>query len=216
MSDHLTRSKYATNRKEDLKSIKVVGALLGRQQGRVMEIVNTVELTLKEPTPGKPVVTESFCRERIEAYKKIWPDLDCIGWYSADCLDHDTPLPIDLSIHQSMQGFTENPIFLLMNPDSKEAREKRVLPFYIYELDSSHQNMVRLEYTLATSDSERIAVDHMVKAIDPNAKVSALSQNILTSVNALKLLRRKIRFLIDIVRNSQEVRQNHDFMRKLN
>lgn len=93
-----------------------------------------------------------------------------------------------------------------MNPDSKEAREKRILPFYIYELDGSHQNMVRLEFTLATSDSERIAVDHMVKAIDPNAKVSALSQNILTSVNALKLLRRKIRFLIDIVRNSQEVR----------
>lgn len=99
VSDHLTRSRYATNRKEDLKTIKVVGALLGRQQGRVMEIVNTVELTLKETVHGKPVVNEGFCRERLEAYKKIWPDLDCIGWYSTDLQDHDNPLPIDLSIH---------------------------------------------------------------------------------------------------------------------
>jgi hypothetical protein len=35
------------------------------------------------------------------------------------------------------------------------------------------------------------------------------------SLNALKLLRRKVRFLIDIVKNSPEVQQNHNFMRRL-
>jgi hypothetical protein len=69
---------------------------------------------------------------------------------------------------------------------------------------------------LATSDSERIAVDHVAKAIDPNAKTSALSQNMISSLNAVKILRRKINFLMDMVHNSQEVRANHEFMRKLN
>jgi hypothetical protein len=69
---------------------------------------------------------------------------------------------------------------------------------------------------LATSDSERIAVDHVVKAVDPNAKSSVLSQNLQSSLNALKLLRKKLKFLIAIVKNSDEVRKNKEFMRKLN
>jgi hypothetical protein len=73
-----------------------------------------------------------------------------------------------------------------------------------------------LDYTLASSDSERIAVDNVAKAVDPNAKTSTLSTNMVASLNALKILRRKIKFLIDIVKNSEEVRKNHEFMRKLN
>lgn len=73
-----------------------------------------------------------------------------------------------------------------------------------------------MDFSLATSDSERIAVDHVAKAVDPNAKTSVLSQNMQASINAVKLLRRKINFLIDLVKNSEEVRKNHEFMRKLN
>jgi hypothetical protein len=72
-----------------------------------------------------------------------------------------------------------------------------------------------LDYELATSDSERISVDHVAKAQDSSINTSMLSQNMRASLNALKLLRRKIRFLIDIARNSEEVRKNHNFMRKL-
>lgn len=74
-----------------------------------------------------------------------------------------------------------------------------------------------MDYSLATEDSERIAVDNVAKAVD-NSKVattSQLSTNMTAPLNALKLLRRKIRFLIDVVRNSPEIRQNHAFMRRL-
>jgi len=69
---------------------------------------------------------------------------------------------------------------------------------------------------LATSDSERIAVDHVAKAIDTGSRTSMLSQNLVSTLNAIKLLRSKIRFLIDIVNNSPEVKKNHEFMRRLN
>jgi hypothetical protein len=35
-------------------------------------------------------------------------------------------------------------------------------------------------------------------------------------INAVNILRSKINFLIDVVKNSKEVRANHEFMRKLN
>lgn len=75
-----------------------------------------------------------------------------------------------------MQKFTENPLYIIMNPDSKEASDKGKLPYFLYELNNQTlTDFVRLDYALATSDSERIAVDHIVKAADPNAKTSVLS-----------------------------------------
>ncbi len=37
-----------------------------------------------------------------------------------------------------------------------------------------------------------------------------------SSLNALKSLRSRLNFLIDMVKNSEEVRKNHEFMRRLN
>ena len=87
---------------------------------------------------------------------------------------------------------------------------------FLYELEQGSQaGFLRLDYSLATSDSERIAVNDVTKSSDASLTTSQLSTNIGSSLNALKLLRRKIKFLVDIVRNSPEVRQNHVFMRKL-
>ena len=56
----------------------------------------------------------------------------------------------------------------------------------------------------------------MTKAVDPNAKKSSVSTNLDSSVNALKLLRSKILFLIDIFENSEAVRKNPSYCRRLN
>jgi COP9 signalosome complex subunit 6 len=42
LSDHFTRARYQQDKKSQ---IRVVGALLGRQEGRVIDIVNTVEFS---------------------------------------------------------------------------------------------------------------------------------------------------------------------------
>lgn len=129
------------------------------------------------------------------------------------------PALADTPLHKQFQHFTESPLFAILNPESDEARKKKILPLFIYELEqaTSQPQFIRLDYSLATEDSERIAVDNVAKAQD-NSKVATSSQmstNMTASLNALKLLRRKIKFLVDIVRNSPEVRQNHQFMRKL-
>jgi len=69
---------------------------------------------------------------------------------------------------------------------------------------------------LAQSEDERIAVDNVAKAQDSTAKQSTLSTNMIASVNAVKLLRRKMKFLVDMFENSPEVRSSPDYTRRLN
>lgn len=44
ITDHHTRGKYLSQKDQPFR---IIGALLGKQEGRVMEIVNTVELSFK-------------------------------------------------------------------------------------------------------------------------------------------------------------------------
>jgi len=216
VSDHLTRAKHLSNKKE-WADLRVIGALLGKQEGRVLEIVNTIELSFTPSQEGNDAITmnEQFCAKRLDAYKKIFPDLDCLGWYSADFRNNDKPTVNDANVHKRMKHFSENPLYLKLNPESLEAKERSHIPFYLYELDAQLQ-FVRLDYELATADSERIAVDQVSKALDPNKKTSELSHNLQSTLNAVKFLRIKINFLISMVKSSEEVRKNHQFMRKLN
>jgi len=73
-----------------------------------------------------------------------------------------------------------------------------------------------MDFKLASSDDEQIAITGVAKEVDPEAKVSALSQQMESSVNAIKILRGKVRFLIDMVKNCPEIRSNQNFMRRLN
>mmetsp|Transcript_15523 Transcript_15523/g.10892 ORF Transcript_15523/g.10892 Transcript_15523/m.10892 type:complete len:109 (+) Transcript_15523:59-385(+) len=78
MSDHYTRAKY----REKINPIRVVGVILGRQEARNLEIVNSIEVKFDMPNGTDITIDENFMRQRIEAYKKMYVDLDCIGWYS--------------------------------------------------------------------------------------------------------------------------------------
>ena len=66
----------------------------------------------------------------------------------------------------------------------------------MYETNQVSKQFEVLDWRLAQSEDERIAIDSVAKAIDPNAKISALSSNMLSSVNAIRLLRKKIKFLV--------------------
>mmetsp|Transcript_36651 Transcript_36651/g.35431 ORF Transcript_36651/g.35431 Transcript_36651/m.35431 type:complete len:120 (-) Transcript_36651:463-822(-) len=119
----------------------------------------------------------------------MFPDLDCVGWYSTILKGgEDKPTEADSIVHKKFLKFTENPMNLIMNPESKDARESKKMPFFLYEipnLSSGNSTFEKLDYNLATSDSERIAVDNVAKAIDPNARNSNLSQNLQSSLNSI-------------------------------
>ena len=57
-----------------------------------------------------------------------------------------------------------------------------------------------LDYSPASEASEQIAVDDVANAVDPNAKDSILSQRMAAHINAVKILRSKLNFLITAVK----------------
>ena len=48
------------------------------------------------------------------------------------------------------------------------------MPFFLYE------NFEEINFNLAQSDDERIAVENVTKAINPDSKISAVSQNLIS------------------------------------
>ena len=107
-------------------------------------------------------------------------------------------------------------MLLIMNVQSEAARNKKKVPIFLYETNQNAYRFEQLDFELAQSEDERIAVDHVTKAVDPHAKHSSVSTNLESSVNALKLLRSKILFLTDLFQKSSEVRTNPSYTRRLN
>lgn len=182
---------------------------------------------------GNIEIDESFAKERIEAYKTMYADLECIGWYSVrggpSCTgkkEFDNPTAQDLELHKSViSKLCENALMLVMNPLSTEAQDKKRLPLFIYEMTQTQEDLekktgktsfVPIEFTLASSDSEQISVNDVAHAVDKDAKVSGMSQQMASALNAVKILRSKLNFLIAVVQQSPEIRKNHAFMRRLN
>lgn len=147
----------------------------------------------------------------------MFPSLDCLGWYQSNSdKPSDLPADNDLKLQTVIQEASENPIYLIFNEKSAEAKKRGAIPIFMYETNQVSKQFETVDYTLAQSEDERIAIDTVAKAIDPNAKISALSTNMISSVNSIGLLRKKIKFLIAIFRNEKKVSENPAFSRRLN
>jgi COP9 signalosome complex subunit 6 len=75
-ADHCNRSKYIEPRQT-----RVIGVLLGKQEGRVLDLINSIELKFIN-TNGVLSIDEAFAARRLAAYKTMFPNLDCLGWYT--------------------------------------------------------------------------------------------------------------------------------------
>ena len=82
----------------------------------------------------------------------------------------------------------------------------------MYEVQKD--DFVQQQFRLASSETEQIAVQDVLMALRPDESRSA--HELKAPLQALKLLREKLNFIIAAVENSAELRKNHDFMRRLN
>ena len=73
-----------------------------------------------------------------------------------------------------------------------------------------------MDFQLARADDERIVVDELAKQVKKDAKQSSVATNLISNLNAIKILRRKILFLVDVFSKSKEVQARPDFVRRLN
>eukprot|EP00439_Symbiodinium_sp_Y106_P071909 s699_g13.t1 len=197
ISDHVVRFRSAS------RSERVLGALLGAQEGRRIDVHNSFELVLQEES-GERSLDLEFFQQRLAQYLEVFPRYEFLGWYSTG----PHPEEADKALHRKIQevGANENPFALLMDTD-KMSREKASqgedLPVKVYdatvhiEQGAATVTWNEVLYIIDTLEAERIAVNHVAKSAttatsgyssDFTQYTSGLSNSVVMLSNRIKEL----------------------------
>nr|CAG4637143.1 EOG090X08T4 [Ceriodaphnia reticulata]SVE73031.1 EOG090X08T4 [Ceriodaphnia reticulata] len=208
ISEHWTRV-----RAQEGKAQQVIGALIGKQKGRSLEIMNSFELVFT--IIDNIVIDRDYYNTKEEQFKQVFSDMDFLGWYTTG----DTPNESDIHVHKQICEINESPVILKLNPFTRNAD----LPVTMYEsvidLVNGEATMlfVELSYTLATEEAERIGVDHVARmASGDSAESSQVAEQLQAQHNAVKMLANRVRLILEYIRAMErgEVPKSHEVLRE--
>jgi COP9 signalosome complex subunit 6 len=191
----LTRLKLQKNTPEPF----VLGALLGTQNGREVEIVNTFELAVEGDSE---TVDHGFLVSRRDQYKQVFPSLEFIGWYTVA----PRVSPRHIALHEQFTAYSSTPLLLVLHPSLSTVTSGDVnaqtLPFKAYEPSieirdrKSRSVFIEVSYTVETGEAERIAVDWTARG---GGSGTSLESHLATQRSAVKMLHERILILVKYV-----------------
>mmetsp|Transcript_40628 Transcript_40628/g.104022 ORF Transcript_40628/g.104022 Transcript_40628/m.104022 type:complete len:307 (-) Transcript_40628:189-1109(-) len=207
VSDHFTRTKANV---DDAPS-RVLGCLLGSHTGRVVEISNSFELQYNADG-GEVRLDKEFLATKQDQYKKVFPTIDVVGWYSSGSELQDE----DMQIHKLMMETNESPVFLMLNPRIDPAAKD--LPIALYESElhfidgCSSVVFVSATYSIETSEAERIAVDQVAKILPSGTSSGSdhLSAHYTALHSAMKMLNSRVGALLRVLQDMKSGAMPYD------
>jgi len=212
ISDHFTREKVTKG-----ENTRVFGALIGLQKGRKVEIFDSFAFLLKKEN-GNYVVDTEYLSTKIDQFKKVFEDYECLGWYATG--DHIESY--DQEVHVALAKFNESPLYLLLDPFP--AINSRDMPLTLMEGqlkiqdDTTTYKFGKIPYKIETTDAERIAVDHVARAGSSNDEGSKLTAHLLSIRNAIKMLNMRIKLIVQFIeaQKSGELPVDYSLLRRIN
>ena len=109
ISEHWTRINA---QQETHTKIIIIGAFIGKQKGRNIEIMNSFELKF-DIIESKVIIDSDYYKTKEQQFKQVFPDFDFLGWYT----NGDVPNEVDMAIHhQIIDQIHESPLFLKLDP----------------------------------------------------------------------------------------------------
>jgi len=219
ISDQWTRARVQNS----VENPRVIGALLGIQSGRNVEIFNSFELVFQIDNKSKDVTIESkYLTRKQEQFKKVFPTYDFLGWYSTS----DAVVTADMDVHRSatITEFNESPLYLILDTFSCGKKTTKELPISIYEselhmIEGKPTNLfVKVPYKIETGEAERIAVDHVAR-ITPShgGDGSLLSAHLLGIHNAIQMLSGRVKLLLQYLEATKKgsAAKDHGVLRRI-
>jgi len=188
---------------------KVYGCLVGRQQGRRVDVLYSFEILLDE----NQQVDSMFILQRGRQFYRTFEGMEVLGWY-ATSPGSTEPAAGDMAIHQQMESlpdlpqtetmgdttqinFSESPLLLVLNTTPTD--KQRDLPMKMFELSLAivegrpKSSFKSVGFTIQTSEIERIGVDHLANI---SRSGTSLLQGHLSSVHSsIKMLNSRITIL---------------------
>jgi len=193
ISDHWTRAKVQNN----VKNPRVVGAIVGIQNGRTVEIFNSYELAYKEEGSLVNIDLE-YLMMKSEQFKKVFATYDFLGWYSTGSgVTQD-----DLTTQKQLSEINESPLYLLLDTVAASRPETKDIPISIMESEiriiSDQPTMFfsKVPYQIESGEAERISVDHIAR-ITPSgdSNTSQISTHLTGIHNSIGMLATRLRIL---------------------
>lgn len=209
ISEHWTRI-----RAQEGKPQQVLGALIGKQKGRNIEIMNSFELMFDE-IEGDVIIDKVYYHTKEEQFKQVFSDLDFLGWYTTG----DSPDASDIKIHKQICEINESPVFLKLNPQARHSDLPVSMFESVIDLVNGEATMlfVELSYTLATEEAERIGLDHVARMTSNETGDSSLvAEHLQAQHSAIKMLHSRVKLILDYIKASQAgvFPRNHEILRE--
>jgi COP9 signalosome complex subunit 6 len=202
VADHYTRDLM------QVKKDRVIGTLFGTQQGREVDILESFEIAWKLDAEGHVQIEQQAFEDDQKLFKSAYPTYECLGWYSTG----DKPRPKDIDMHQLMTKYNERPLYLMLDPKSKNERELPV-SVYIEEVHVDKGNttnaLVRTKFEISADEAERITAVHCAKVVGGGDQTgSVLLPHFSTLSKAIGQLNSRVtvlhKFLLDVQSGKQK------------
>uniref|UniRef100_A0A8C6DQB9 COP9 signalosome complex subunit 6 n=2 Tax=Pecora TaxID=35500 RepID=A0A8C6DQB9_MOSMO len=193
ISDHWIRM-----RSQEGRPMQVIGALIGKQEGRNIEVMNSFEL-LSHTVEEKIIIDKEYYYTKEEQFKQVFKELEFLGWYTTG----GPPDPSDIHVHKQVCEIIESPLFLKLNPMTKHTDATMLF--------------AELTYTLATEEAERIGVDHVARmTATGSGENSTVAEHLIAQHSAIKMLHSRVKLILEYVKASEagEVPFNHEILRE--
>jgi len=217
LSDHIIRFRSAG------RTERTLGALIGAQEGRRVELHNSFEILLEEGE-GRAVDLDFF-QHRLAQYLEVFPRYEFLGWYSTGREPQDD----DKAFHKRIQEVTanENPFLLLLDTEAMERErvaQAEELPVKVYDsvthIKAGVTDIVWTEvpYVIDTLEAERISVNHVAKRATTTAsgRTSDFTQHTGGLANSVTMLGNRVKELLEYVKEVKAgtTPKNHEVMRQ--
>ncbi|KAK3920454.1 COP9 signalosome complex subunit 6 [Frankliniella fusca] len=209
ISEHWTRI-----RAQEGKAQQVIGALIGKQKGRNIEVMNSFELQFTT-IAGDIIIDRDYYGTKEEQFKQVFSDNDFLGWYTTG----EAPDDSDIKVHKQICEINESPVFLKLNPNSRQSDLPVTLFESVIDLVAGEATMlfVQIPYTLATEEAERIGVDHVARmSSNETGESSLVAEHLSAQHSAIKMLHSRVRLVLQYVKavESGQLPVNHEILRE--
>lgn len=206
ISDHVVRFRSLG------RNQRVLGALIGAQEGRRVDVHNSFELLVEgegEPASGGTSLDLEFFQTRMAQYLEVFPRYEFLGWYSTG----SAPQESDKALHKKIAevGNNENPFCVLLDTarmNNLKVSESEDLPVTVYDSTThivegaSVIEWTQVPYVIDTLEAERIAVNHVAKSATTAVvgHSSDFTQHASGLGNSVAMLSNRVRELLEYMR----------------
>jgi len=207
ISDQWTRARVQND-----GSPRVAGALLGKQSGRNIEILNTFEVRTIVNEAGILVLDEEYFNGREVLFKETFSDLEFLGFYTTGA--HTVTDKQDVAIQKQAMKFCESPYLLKFDTAAPVIGDKLSLGVFesvINPADESEIIFHSIPVKIVSELSEQIGLDHVARFSNTgNSTESTVAKYLSAQFGAMGTLLQGISVAHDYVKAVQEGRVARD------